>query len=185
MAERMVKGTLLEDFVRMIRGNRDRDWDKFLKPEDWEIVDSKILSSVWYPLETYQRCGWASFQLLGGGNLELARQQGKVRSKELFEGVYKILLVKKEPGAALERFVQMYGQFFNFSTIRYERVDEKSVRIYLDYDPSDESYEAYSYQLMGYLEQLVEMTGGKNSRIGITAKQWAGSPETIFDISWD
>lgn len=185
MAEKMVKGTILEDFVRLIRANRDRDWDRFLKPEDWEIVNSKVLSSVWYPLGTYQRCGWASFQLLAGGNLELARQQGKFRGKELFEGVYKILLVKQEPGAALDRFVQMYGQFFNFSTIRNERVDEKSMRVYLDYDPADPSYESYCYLLMGYLEQLVEMTGGKNIRIGLAAKQWAGSPETIFDISWE
>jgi hypothetical protein len=185
MTEKMVKGTILEDTVRLIRGNKDRDWDKYLTPEDWKIVNSKILSSSWYPLETFRRCSTATFFLLAGENLELARQQGKVRGRELFEGVYRILVIKKDPMTALDRFLHMYGQLFNFSTIRGERAGEKSMKIFLDYDPDDIGYEAYCYLLMGYLEQLIEMTEGKNIRIVITAKQWTGSPETIFDISWD
>jgi hypothetical protein len=61
------------DQVRLIRGNKDHEWDSYLKPEDWEIITQDILPSAWYPLETYQRCGWAVFNILGGGDPNLAR----------------------------------------------------------------------------------------------------------------
>lgn len=45
-----VKGTLLVDYVKAIKGNKDREWDKWLEPEDWELIEGNVLPSQWYPL---------------------------------------------------------------------------------------------------------------------------------------
>ena len=39
MSDEKVKGIMLVDQVRMIRGNKDKDWNKYLKPEDWNIIN--------------------------------------------------------------------------------------------------------------------------------------------------
>lgn len=53
-----IRGTFLKDYVKIIRGTRDKDWEKFLTAQDWEILDSMILPTEWYPGET-----WAGLQM--------------------------------------------------------------------------------------------------------------------------
>jgi len=185
MTEKKVKGTILIDMVRMIRGNRDKDWDKYLTPEDWEIINGRVLPSSWYPFESYQRCGLAVFQNIAEGDLDLARLRGKIRGKELFEDVYRNVLESGDPQTALGTFVKMYKNLFNFSTITYEKAGDKHALLKHDYDPDDPGNVPYCYILMGHLEQLVEMTGGKNVKIELSTKQWEGDPVTTFDIRWD
>ncbi len=185
MADRKVKGSMLLDQVRMIRANKDKDWDKYLKPEDWEIINGRILPSMWYPLEIFQRCGLGVFNLVAGGNLDIVRARGRARGKELFGEIYKSLVADPDPLKALDRFVLIQGQIFSWSTLEFEKIDDKHAKMSSSYDSDDPSNKPYCYQLMGYLDQLVEMAGGKNARIELTAKQWEGDPATIFDITWE
>jgi hypothetical protein len=57
--DKKVKGSILVDFVRMIRNFKNLDWNRYLKPEDWEVINSLILSTKWYPLGTYSKCSYA------------------------------------------------------------------------------------------------------------------------------
>ncbi len=186
MVERKVKGTMLVEQVKMIRGNKDGDWKKYLKPEDWEIINKRILPSEWYPFELYKRCGWATFQVLGQGNLDLVRLRGRFRGKELFENVYKSCIISQDPAASLSRFVTIYAQLFNFSTLRFENASNNHIKIY--HDPeyvNDPAIMPYCYNLMGHLEVLVEMAGGRNVKVELKGKHWEGAATTIFDINWE
>jgi hypothetical protein len=185
MSNQKVKGTMMADQVRMIRGNKDKDWNKYLKPEDWEIINGRVLSAAWYPLDTYKRCGWATFQLLAGGVPEVARERGRIRGKELFETIYKNVITERDPMKALGYFVIMYGQLFNFSTLEFKKIGAKHAYISHIYDASDPANLPYCYQLMGHLDMLVETTGGKNVKIEMKGKQWEGDNSTVFDIKWE
>lgn len=185
MPDRKVKGTMLIDQVKMIRGNKDRDWSKLVKPEDWALINGRILDFAWYPLELYQRWGWATFQVLAGGSTDLARMRGKLRGQELFRNVYSNLLHGQDPMRALDRFVNIYGLLFNFSSLRFEKVAAKEARVYHDYDPNDPTNVPYCYQLMGHIDALVEMSGGRNGGVELVAAQWSGAPETVFRIMWE
>ena len=185
MGEKKVKGSMLVDQVRIIRANKDKDWSEYLGPEDWETIMETILPSTWYPLEIYKRCGWAVFQVIAGGDPNLARMRGKIRGKELFENIYKNIAATKDPMTALKSFVKIYGNLFNFSSLEFEKVGDKHAVVKHDYDPKDPTNVPYCYTLMGHLEILVEITGGKNVQIEFTSKQWEGAPVTNFDITWE
>ena len=86
---------------------------------------------------------------------------------------------------ALDRFVIIYSQLINFSTLKFEKVGDKHAQIHHKWDAKDPTEPPYCYQLMGHLDVLVEMTGGKNAKINLKAKQWEGAPFTIFDITWE
>ena len=185
MDQRHVKGTMLADMVRMIRANKDRNWDLYLEEGDWEIVNSQIYPTKWYPLGCYQRLGYATFKVLAGGDLEAVRLSGQMRGKKLFSEVYSSAIAVRDPARALNHFVKIYSSLFDFSTIECEQVGPKHVIVRHDYDPDDEANTPYCFQLMGYFDALIEMTGGSNQRIELTSKQWEGSPATVFDICWD
>ena len=184
MEDREVKGTMVLDMVRMIRANKDLPWDEYLDAEDWKVINSIILQSKWYPFGLYQRLGWAVFQVVAKGNLELVRARGRQRGKELFGDVYKSIVANKSPLEALDAFVKRYSTLFNFSILRFEKEGEKNARIYHDFKVDHQVFIAYCHQLRGHLEALVEMTGGKNYKVELIAKQWEGAPTTIFDITW-
>jgi len=185
MAERKVKGTMIIDYVRMIRGNKHLKWDQYLTPDDWKMVMQRILPSAWYPLEFYRKVGWATFKLIGKENPELARLRGRIRGKELFQETYKYLPKDQGPAKALERFVSMYSSLFNFSSLQFKKIDDKHVKIRHDYDPNDPTNVPYCYNFMGHLDSLVEMAGGQNGKITLLSKQWEGAPATVFDITWE
>jgi hypothetical protein len=185
MDQRHVKGTMLADFVRMIRANKDRNWDAYLEKGDWEIINSKIYPTQWYSLGYYQRFGFAIYKVLAGGDLETVRMSGRIRGRDFFREVYSSAIAVQDPARALGHFAKIYSSLFDFSVIEFERVDSNHVIISHDYDPEDEANTPYCFQLMGYIDTLIGLTGGTNPRIELTAKQWEGAPTTVFDITWD
>lgn len=111
MDDRMVKGSIVLDFVKMVKKYKNLDWNKYLKPEDWEIINTIVLPSKWYPIDFYKRCSMAAFQLISKGDLEGARSNGRLMARHLFETTYKSLGALTDPMLALQKFVQMYATF--------------------------------------------------------------------------
>jgi len=184
MEDRKVKGTMILDFVKMVKKFKDLDWNKFLQPEDWEIINTIVLPAKWYPLDFYKRCSMAAFQLISKGNLEGARANGQLMARHLFETTYRSIATLTDPMRALSQFVQMYGSFFNFSLLRLEKVGPRHAKVFHDYDYNDKSIIPYSSQIQGIFETLIQMTGGKNVAVVIATKQWEGAPTTTFEITW-
>jgi hypothetical protein len=186
MSDQKVKGTMLIDQVRMIRGNKDKDWNKYLTPEDLNIIKGRVLPGAWYPLETYKRCGRAVFQLLAGGNTDIVRLRGKIRGEELFKTTYKHMLSDNNTMNALSSFVNFNGQLFTVIPLAFKEIDDKHAIVSYRYDdPSDPGNLPFCYQLMGNLDALVEMAGGKNIKIEMKEKLWEGASATVFDIQWE
>lgn len=180
-----VKGTMLIDQVRMIRGNKDRDWKRYLRPEDLTIVQGVVLPSAWYPVETYKRCGRAVFQVLAGGNTDIVRLRGKIRGKELFETTYKHVIADRNPMNAVSSFVNLYGQLFMPNPLEFKKIDAKHATVSYAYnDKSDPGNLPFCYQLMGHFDTLVEMAGGKNVKVEFREKMWEGADATVFDLQW-
>lgn len=183
---KQVKGTMLIDQVRMIRGNKDKEWNKYLKPEDLTIVQGMVLPAAWYPVETYKRCGRAVFQVLAGGNTDIVRLRGRIRGKELFETTYKHVIADRNPLNALSSFVNLYGQLFMPNPLEFKKIDNKHVNVSYSYeDKADPGNLPFCYQLMGHFDSLLEMAGGQNAKIEFTKKLWEGADATVFDIKWD
>lgn len=185
MTELKVKGTMFVDQVKMIRANKNLDWSKHLSPADWEIINTRVLPSEWYPLEIYVKCSMAVFKVVAQENLDVVRFRGKMRGKELFENVYKSLVTPNDPSFSLGRFVGVYMQLFNFSTLKLEHAGKNHERLYHDSKHTLHANRPYIHQLIGHLEVLIEMAGGKNVKFEIPDKQWEGAPVTIIDITWE
>ncbi len=184
MKEKKVKGSLLAIQARFIRANKDKDWDKYLKQEDWDIISGRVLPSVWYPLDTFERCGVAVFELMAGGDLKVIRAMGKESTEMLVKGIYKMLPTESGPARALSELVNFIRLVFNFGEWRLEKLDEKNVKIIFVFGESSPGIELFCNLMMGAFEGMIEMGGGKNCSINFAVREWERDPETIFDIKW-
>ena len=185
-----VKGSLLEDVVRLIRANKDKDWRKYLTEKDLDIIHGQILPSSWYPLDVYERAEFAVFMEIGKGKLEMAHQWGRFLMEDLVKRVYQNLIEEGDPMIALERFSLFRKQLFrfndpNFRVIEFQQTGEKKARITIRIHHPVETFEAYTHQSIGSFERLVELAGGKNVAVNIVEYEWKGKiPYSVLDISW-
>lgn len=179
-----VKGTLVLDYVRIIRANRGQDWSKYLTPEDWQIIDGQVLSSQWYPYDSFRRIAYAVFKVIAKGNLKTAETFGRFTIKNMLK-VYKNMLVPGDPAASVEKLARLRSMFFDGGVdsrmiehgkgwLRYEIIVSAQ-----EEDP--ERLEAFCHQVAGNLIELVEQSGGKNIMADISLKSGGGE----IKVTWE
>jgi len=178
-----VKGTLLMDYIRMIRANKDKNWDKYLEEKDWEIVNNRILPSNWYPYDTFSRIGLAVFKEIAGSNLELTRTFGKAVMADLLK-IYKNLVVPGDPVASLERHSALHRTFIDAGAdARVLETSDKQVKYKITAPPFERGSEralAFAHQIRGNFEGIVEHAGGKNPTTEIESDQ----DGYVITINW-
>ena len=161
-----VKGTLVVDFVRIIRSNPDKNWDRWFTPEDWKIIRSQILPSQRYPYKTFRNIAFAVFKEIGGGDLNVARQFGRFTMKNWIELYKTSILVPGDPVRSIEKVAMLRRNFMDIEVetkvaehgpdwVRYQIIH------YAD-EPDEERKLAYVYQMAGQLEEVVAQAGGQN-----------------------
>jgi len=166
-----VKGTWILDFVKMIRANKDKDWDRWLAPEDWEIINAQVLPSQWYPFESYERIGKAVFVEIAQSNLDITRTFGRIMMRDLLK-VYKNILVEGDLAASVEKFNILRKTFFRGIESDLIFVEQGECHMVFKLmiagiDRERASPEAFAHQLAGNLEELVEQAGGKNVSVSV------------------
>ena len=117
-----VKGTVIVDLVRIIRSQKNIDWSKYLKPEDFEIVKSLVVASKWYPGDSFWRLSFAVTKEIAKMQLDMTFDFGRLSAKSFLK-VYKRLMVKGNPAASLENCINLWDSFYNQTFIE----DRKSV----------------------------------------------------------
>jgi hypothetical protein len=166
-----VKGTWIMNYIKIIRADKDREWDQYLEPEDWEIINGRVLSSQWYSYESFSRIGLAVFKEAAGSDLGAVRAFGRLMLEDLVK-VYKTILIQGDPHGSVQKFVALRETFFK-DVEGYTRIIDQGSD-WLDYklmmverDLKLEAAEAFATQMAGSLEALVEKTGAKNVKVDI------------------
>jgi len=184
-----VKGSLLLEIARLIRTNKDKDWKKYLTEEDFAIINGRVLASSWYPMETYERAGWAIFQEIGGGKLEMARTWGRFVAEDVVNRYYPNLVRERDMMLALERFKLIRQQWYQFDdpnliAIQIEPLGTNQAKITFRTD-HHASFEAHAHQTMGTFERLIELCGKKDVKAVITEHDWdSDHPYAVLVCSW-
>lgn len=181
--ERKVKGTFFLDYVRMLKGRKDVDWNSRLQPEDLAYLQMKIQPEAWYPMDTFERMGIAIFETIAGKNVEAPRLIGRMKVDDLSRQ-HEDLISEGEPRESLIRFQVVRGSYFNFDPINVLVFFENYAKIEIAYGMSPVAEMAASYQTMGYFERMLELSGASNIRPRFTSRQWEGAPSTILEINW-
>ncbi|HUT55337.1 MAG TPA: hypothetical protein VM658_18250 [bacterium] len=161
-----IKGTLLIDYIRLIRSTKNIDWERHLTPEDWELVNSRILSSNWYSSDAWQRIGRTLYQVGAKRDLNLIRTFGPMIMKGLLD-VYKNILCQGDPKESIKKFEVLRRNFIRNvdADLKVSEMNENRVKVSLnvtDHDREIGDPEAFMYGVAGCLDELIKRSGGKN-----------------------
>ena len=161
-----VKGSLILDYVSIIRANRDRKWGRYLEPKDWDIINGKIFPCIRYPVDSFRRIGFAIFREIFKSDLQTARSFGRSNMKTLLRIYPDSFLVPGDPLESVKRFVMsrrtMIGDGSDAGVIEH-RDGRARIKIVMAPDEDDrERAGAFCYQYAGNLEELVRQAGGED-----------------------
>jgi len=163
-----IKGTMLVDYIRMIRANKDKNWDKWLTDEDRQIVNQTVLPSSWYPYQTFSNIGFATFKELANSDMKTAKTFGRMAMKNLLK-LYQHILMPDDPVSSVKKYANL-----NRVLVRggYDSkiIDEgdnwfKYKWNFAEEDEEEERKQAYLNQTTGMFEELMEQSGAKNIKI--------------------
>jgi len=185
-----IKGTLLLEFVRMIRANKDKDWKKYFTEQNLKLIYGNILPNIWYPIEICERAGEAVFKEIAQGNLELAKAWGKFVVEDMGNRFYHHLVRFQDPVGALQRIKTFLKQWYifddpNFQAVDFAQLSPTTVKLTIRYDRPFEFFEPYIYQLAGEFEKIVELNGGKEPKAIIIESDYkSNKPSAVIEVSW-
>jgi len=181
---RVIKGTMVIDVVKTIKGFRDINWNQFLSPQAQELFSQKILPSNWYPFEPVLSCITAIYKILGKGDPGAARAWGKINSKRLFETTYKNVVAPGAPLRSLEKLALIISTNF-FHGMKFEVEQRGGQHLHVEVHDDDPRTEPVYYFILGWLDALSESMPGVNIKAEIVKKHWQGDPVTVLDIRWE
>jgi uncharacterized protein (TIGR02265 family) len=177
-----VKGSICIDMVKMIKSDKSGACDKFLTDKDREIINQKILASIWYPFETYKHCITAIYEVYAKKNPEVAREWGRQVGHTAMTTIYAAYITGRDPMYFLDKYEMIHKKFYDFGKI--DVVVEGKTQVLYKMSEFDSECVPLFYIIQGWLERGVELCGAKNVKIEFLTKSWERHPDTTFRISW-
>lgn len=181
-----VKGTILIDLVKQVRAAKDQNWEKYLTPEDMELINGEIMTSSWYPDDFFYRLSLAVFKVTGESDLDNSFAYGQLTAHNMAD-VYKNVFVQGDPATTIERFILRRKSFFSTdyqdseqnkvfksdNEIVINMISDKKIR-------NTEVSDVIMHSIMGVAYELATIVGGQNVRSRINKK----GDGYIITINW-
>jgi hypothetical protein len=178
-----VKGILFVDYVRMLRGHKEIPFENYLQPADLDYLGQRIDPAAWYPMEVYERMGLAILAEIAGNDLELVRKWGRQTIDALLP-LQPELFARTDPRETFMRFQVLRQSLFDYPAARLTAIHDGEARLAIAYGMSPKAEEAATYQSMGFLERLLEISGGREPDVRLRERSWAGDDTTLIVIRW-
>jgi hypothetical protein len=179
---RRVKGALFLDYVRMIKAHKEIDWTPHLQQGDREFLEQRIDINSWYPMDVYERFGLAILEEIAHGDLSLAREQGRKTIDELATRLPE-LFVPSDPRETFMRFQVLRQSLFDFPAASIGAIHDGEARMEIAYGMSPKAEQAATFQSMGFLERLLELSGAEPN-VTLRTRSWEGDETTMIVVKW-
>jgi len=181
-ASAMVKGTLIFTLMKFATTRRIDAQTILarLTSEDREVLRSILLPSGWYSAEMFSRLTEAVALLASGGDkAECLKDMGRFSAQTNLGlgGLRRAYIREGDPHHVLGAIPRIYKTVYTKGHRTYERTGECSA-IIRAYDAGNCLWAA------GWLQRVVELSGGKDVRTVEVQCQASGAPHCEFRLRW-
>lgn len=180
---RQVKGLLFLDYVRMIRSNKNVEWEAMLATQDFQYLTEKIDVAGWYPMETFERFGNAILKFVARDQMLAVQLWGRFSATQL-HAANPMLLAPGDPLESINRFRVLRETFFDFDALEIPLLHHGAAQIVIRYYMGAPAEEAACYQTLGFFEGLLELAGASQIDARFRQRSWDGDPQTRLDLKW-
>ena len=181
--EMKVKGILFLESVKMLKKQKDINFDEYLLPQDLPFLNQEIQPSEWYPFDTFERIGVALLKIEGEPDFETILALGQAYVNDVVRS-FPSLLCPGDPRETIMRFQVLRNSFFNFNAFNIETFFSNYLKMRIQYEMCRLAEKATCYQSAGFFIQLLQFSGAKEVTYKFPSKSWEGDPTTILELYW-
>jgi hypothetical protein len=168
----------------MLRARKDLPLGSHLQPDDLGYLSQIIDPAAWYPMDVYERMGLAILAEIARGDLDLVRHWGWQSINELAVAQPE-LFAFADTRETFMRFQILRQSLFDFPAARITSIHDGEARLEISYGMSPKAEEAATYQSMGFLERLLEISKARKPEVHLKARSWQGDAATIVLVRWE
>lgn len=184
IVNRNVRGSLFADYVRMLRLRKDVDWSLHLTPAELSFMVQRVDPASWYPMESFERMGLAMLGEITKGELEPVRMWGRASVDGLMQ-IHSNLVVPGDTRETLMRFQVLRSGFFDYPCVELKELSDEHATVRVNFGMSAPAEEAATWQTMGFFDRVIELSGARSPCVYLSAKSWAGDPDTLLSMRWE
>jgi CheY-like chemotaxis protein len=181
---RNVRGILFVDYVRTLR-RYVPDWRRALPPDVAAVVGAQVNVDAWYPMEVFERLGLAILEYVVRDQVDVIRLWGRETLKVVLS-FFPELNAPGDPRESLMRFQNFFLSLFDFQTVSLEDLNDQEAHFRIGWGMSPRAEEAATWQAVGFFEEMVTASGGRNVRTKLHSRAWLErEPPTTFSLHWE
>jgi len=187
MGEARVKGTVIIPSVEYIKNKYgESTFQKVVSrtsPASQKVLNGRILASSWYDVDVIVEYLTAAEALLKGKDPHIVDNLGKASADYAARGVYKVFLMVTSPTKVIHMSPHIWAKYYSFGKMEIVENSDGSATLHLV--DSDFSSEILCRRIRGWMERVIELTGGKNPAVKHTKCQSRGADYEEYIAKWD
>jgi uncharacterized protein (TIGR02265 family) len=175
----------IPEFVKKNYPERYKEWINALPEESKKIFTDFIKVNEWYPIvagltlpirtvgKVFYENDWK----------KAVWEMGRFSASEALTGIYKIYVRFGTPRHIIDRAGRVMSAYFSNSEIKVSESTKNRLTFHIvRFDQPDEAIE---YNIAGWIERALEISGSKNVKIEITKSLARKDALTEFLITWE
>ncbi len=156
---------------------------KKLPEETKKIFKKPILDSMFYPAEHLIALNIALINPADPEAKKIYKEIGRFSGEQAYHGIYKLLFKVGTPKFMVGRASNIWKTYYSQGELR--TVDEKGNNMKILIINSGINHISLCARIEGFIEKVVELTGGKNPHTNHTSCFINGSNIEEWHLSWE
>jgi hypothetical protein len=175
-----IKGSLMIFFVKFFKATKDERLEAYLTDEDRKLLQERVLIATWYPAETARRLVQALFEVVGNKDPQAPRQWGRFAALNIVPVAYDSFLRPGDTFETLKNFGKIFPSFVDSPWFKISEERPGYLEAYY-LDPGDDPiYIPFAFMMAGWIEGLIELAGGKETRFEVGWEDREGRKALVY-----
>lgn len=149
-----------------------------LSDQDRNALSGAIVSSAWYPMDSFGRYVVAENQLLYHGDRKVILANSAKIVRRQLQGVYQMFTKSDSPEYVVKRIGLVHSSYFR--GISLEVVQSDPGRYVGRYTGFEQHHQIFQYSIMAFYQTALEMSGAGNVKTQFVVPM--GSPKGYAEI---
>jgi len=159
-------------------------WREVLSAADAELVAARVDVDAWYPMADFQRLGLLILEHVVRGEHDSVRLWGRQQVQAIL-AYLPALKTEDDPRESVMRFQTFLASLFDFPAVTLDSVDDEEAVLRVDFGMAPRAEEAATWQCVGFFEELVSASNGREATGQLLSRAWLPSePQTTFAVTW-
>lgn len=182
---KQIKGLAVAASVQRLKSNYGEEvFQKVLNElneEDKKIFNGNILSSIWYPLNSFAHFLKAEVKVIYKGDRTKLRIGSEAIVEHQLKGIYKFFVKLGSPEFIVGRVGAINNSYFNGIELEKEITKGRFVGRYYGYEKDQDEFEEI---IIGFYKKALEISGAKNIDAKFDIPINAGKEFAQIIVTW-